>query len=391
LKHHGNLSEAAELIGITLLSDEINCTVERALFSLNCGLHAKFNLTLGTTRLPFEYFENRSFYLAIWHHTESLGRRGCWRTTLEFTKLLFSLEPEANPYCALLSIDFPAIKSKEYTYLIQLRDSEDWIDETGYLLNIHYSAALAEYLQEKDQKRDHEKSSKELEKAILRFPWLIAQMFYALKLDFPAEFPSMAPPSPLQALYTELYIFRSKELWTPPEMSKWLGAVTKRIASQVRDPEPDQALAYIPVNVARHLLVLNVPSLLGHIPREYTSKTQLASDPLPPHTSISPYDAPMRSMRGMAQDDTAVYNFVQRLVRGDPRVNPRGPEPAAGEQFEEDEAEEVTDEEDEETESNETLVAQLTNTFRNVFGWFGTRERDDRQDDEHEDNGHGID
>lgn len=344
-----------------------------------------FNLTLGTTRLPFEYFENRSFYLAVWHHTESLGRRGCWRTALEFTKLLFSLEPEENPYCALLSIDFPAIKSKEYAYLIQLRDSKEWIDETGYLLNIHYSAALAEYLQEKDQKRNHEKSSKELERAILRFPWLIAQMFYALKLDFPAEFPSMAPPSPLQALYTELYIYRSKELWTPPEMSNWLRTVTKQIAPQVMEPEQSQTLASIPLNVARHLLVLNVPALLGHIPREYTTKAQLASDPFPPDNSISPYDAPMRSMRGMARDETVLNRFVQGLVRG----NPQGPAP--GEPFEDDEDEEVTDEEYEEAEHNETLVAQLTNTFRNVFGWFGARERDDRQQEEHEDDGHDVD
>jgi Transcriptional repressor TCF25 len=65
-------------------------TIERALFSLDCGLHPLFNLPLGTTRLPFEYFENRCLYLAIWLHMESLGRRGCWRTALEFNKLLFA-------------------------------------------------------------------------------------------------------------------------------------------------------------------------------------------------------------------------------------------------------------------------------------------------------------
>jgi hypothetical protein len=64
--------------------------IERALFALDCGIHPMFNLALGTTRLPFQYFENRCFYLAIWHHMESLGRRGCWRTALEFNKLLFA-------------------------------------------------------------------------------------------------------------------------------------------------------------------------------------------------------------------------------------------------------------------------------------------------------------
>lgn len=346
-----------------------------------------FNLTLGRTRLPFEYFENRSFYLAIWHHMESLGRRGCWRTCLEFNKLLFSLEPEENPYAALLSIDFPAIKAREYNYLIQLRDSEEWIDETGHLLNIHYSAAVAEYLLEKEQKKPHDKSSRELEKAILRFPWLIAHFFYTLKLDFPAEFPTTVPPSPLQELYTELYIYRSKDLWTPPEMTKWLLTVTKRVASQVVEPESSQTLATIPLNVARHLFVLNVPALLSHIPRQYTSRTQLASDPLPPDNSISPYDAPIRSMRGMARDEAVLNRFVQGLVRGEHD----GPE--QGEEFdeEEEEEEEGTDEEEEEMENDETLVAQLTNTFRNVFGWFGSGGRDMRQDEEFHDDGHGID
>src|SRR5271169_3058851 len=113
------------------------------------------------------------------------------------------MEPEENPYAVLLAIDYPAMKAREYSYLVELRDSREWIDETGYLLNIHYSAALAEYMLEKDQKKSHEKSSEALSRVIQRFPWLIAQLFYTLKLDFPAEFPTTVPPSPLQSLYTD--------------------------------------------------------------------------------------------------------------------------------------------------------------------------------------------
>jgi len=89
LKHQGSLSEAADLIGIVTFL-RVTLMIERALFALDCGIHPMFNLSLGTTRLPFQFFENRSFYLAIWHHMESLGRRGCWRTALEFNKLLFA-------------------------------------------------------------------------------------------------------------------------------------------------------------------------------------------------------------------------------------------------------------------------------------------------------------
>jgi hypothetical protein len=316
---------------------------------------------------------------------------------LEFNKLLFAyvteksftydrMEPDQNPYAALLSIDYPAMKAREYAYLVDLRDSREWIDETGYLLNIHYSAALAEYMLEKDQKKTHENSSESLSRAIQRFPWLIAQLFYTLKLDFPAEFPTTVPSSPLQALYTDLYIHRSKELWTVMEYSTWLSKVTKQIAPQVVEPPPSQTMESVPLNVARHVFVLNVPALLSHIPRDYTSRTQLASDPLPPENSISPYDAPMRSMPGMARDEGALNRWLRGLVRGEQGA------PAPGEAFVDDDNDDNEEQEEEEPgeleeEHDETLVAQLTNTFRNVFGWFGTREPDDT----HDDDGDGVD
>jgi Transcriptional repressor TCF25 len=374
---------------------------ERALFSLDCGLHPLFNVTLGTTRLPFEYFENRCFYLAVWYHMESLGRRGCWRTCLEFNKLLFAylpaviancrMEPEENPYAALLAIDFPAMKAREYTYLIDLRDSLEWIDETGYLINIHYSAALAEYMLEKDQKKDHVKSSESLSRAIQRFPWLIAQLFFELKITFPGEFPTTVPPSPLQALYTDLYIHRSKELWAIPVISSWLSTVTKQVAPQIKPAPVSQTTSTIPLNVARHVFVTGVPALITHIPREYTARTQLASDPLPPAHSVSPYDAPIRSLPGIARDATVANRWIGDLV-----MNMRAGNLDEGEVDDEDDVDALDDngrtlgpDAVVEGEARETLVAQLTNTFRNVFGWFGTQEGP--QDDEPQDDGQGVD
>jgi Transcriptional repressor TCF25 len=279
----------------------------------------------------------------------------------------------------LLAIDYSAMKSREYQYLIDLRDSSEWIDETGHLLNIHYTAAFAEYMLEKDQKKDHIHSSQSLSRAIQRFPWLIAQLFYTLKLNFPPEFPTTVPPSPLQALYTDLYIHRSKDLWTIAEVSSWLVTITKQIAPEVVEPVPSQTSASIPRNVARHIYVMNVPALMSHIPRQYTSQTQLGIDPLPPEISISPYDAPMRSLPGIAQDESALQRWIAGLVRGQENEAPQEDE------------EEETDEEEEE--NQETLVAQLTNTLRNVFAWFGTGQQGPREDDDdHEqDDGYGVD
>lgn len=295
------------------------------------------------------------------------------------------MEPEENPYAALLSIDYAAIKAREYSYLIDLRDSKEWIDETGWLLNIHYTAALAEYMSEKDQKKDHTKSSESLSETIKRFPWLVAQLYYALKLKFPQEFPTTIPSSPLQALYTDLYIHRAKDLWAVPEISIWLQSVVTDVALQVVQPPPSQTLSHIPMNVARHLLVMNVPALMGHIPREYSSRTQLAIDPLPPENSISPYDAPMREMQETVRDETALGRLVARLMRRQPPdmdgielddADFEGPDENDDDYYTD---EELTDEFSDE--DNEGLVSQLTNTIRNAFRWLGGREEQPEERD----------
>jgi len=303
----------------------------------------------------------------------------------------FRMEPEENPYAALLAIDVPAMKSREYEYLVDLRDSHEWIDETGYLLNVHYTAALADYMLEKDAKKNHSVSSESLSQAIQRFPWLIAQLFYTLKITFPPDFPTTVPPSQLQSLYTDLYIHRSKDLWTAPEISTWLQSVAKQTASKVVEPKPSHTADTIPLNVARHIFVMNVPALMSHIPREYTSRTQLASDPLPPGGSVSPYDALMRSLPGLARDESALNRWIQGIVRGG------GNEEDVEE--EEDDDDDDDDDDDghligEEEEPNETLVAQLTNAIRNTFSWFGGgRHVLDADEEEHEahDDGEGVD
>ena len=244
---------------------------------------------------------------------------------------------------------------------------------------------------EKDRKLSHTNSTKALFDAIKRFPWLIAQLFYALKLTFPPEFPIAVPPDRLQALYTDLYIHRSRDLWTVTEISSWLSSVVKTVAPEVVQPPqpiPGAVPTTIPVNVARHLLVLNVPALMSHIPREYTSRTQLASDPLPPINSISPYDVPFRSLPTMARDENDLRGWIAGLVRGAANANP-----ARGDMGENHDEDEEVDEGDEENsvdeEHNETMVGQLTNAFRNILGWFGgqgqetTEEEEEGEEDEH--------
>ena len=135
---------------------------------------------------------------------------------------------------------------------------------------------------------------------------------------------------------------------------------------------------------------------MSHIPREYTSRTQLASDPLPPENSISPYDAPMRSLPGLARDESALNRWVQGIVRGG---GIQGMVRGGGNEEDVEEDEYDDDDDDEhliggEEEPNETLVAQLTNAIRNTFSWFGGGRHDldaDEEEQEARDDGEGVD
>jgi len=87
--------------------------VERALFGFERAFHSVFSVNTGLCRLAYTRTENRAFFLAIFRHLQFLGRRGCWRTALEFSKLLISLDPGSDPLCAMLLIDFYALRARE--------------------------------------------------------------------------------------------------------------------------------------------------------------------------------------------------------------------------------------------------------------------------------------
>lgn len=94
--------------------------IERALFSFECNFHSMFNYTQANCRLEYKYQENRSLFLILYKHIINLSNRGCHRTALEFCKFLLGLSPDDDPLCALLMIDFYAIRAEDYTFLRQL-------------------------------------------------------------------------------------------------------------------------------------------------------------------------------------------------------------------------------------------------------------------------------
>ena len=85
--------------------------------------------------------------MSIFKFMDILGKKGCYRTALEYNKFLLKINVN-DPTASLLSIDFNAISSKQYTYLISFAQHfSSYIgakDSSLYLMpNFCYSVALA--------------------------------------------------------------------------------------------------------------------------------------------------------------------------------------------------------------------------------------------------------
>ena len=92
--------------------------IERILYAFENACHSSYNIINGSCRLDFDRIESRPVFLALFRHIQYLSRKGCYRTALECTKLLFSLDPEDDPLASLLLIDFYCLKAEEYSYFI---------------------------------------------------------------------------------------------------------------------------------------------------------------------------------------------------------------------------------------------------------------------------------
>lgn len=157
-----------------------------------------------------------------------------------------------------------------------------------------YSTALA-YKQ-----LDQDAAAREyLAKAMVKFPWVVSRLYSELGIDtdLPAALWGVLPPETdrLQALLAELYVVRSKDLWKEPEATRLLLEVAGTIynlpkKSHLKLLEGDEVYEGIPIDIARHVLVTDIPSVTALLPREFTRRESPGYDPLPPREEVRSYD-----------------------------------------------------------------------------------------------------
>jgi hypothetical protein len=159
--------------------------IERTLYAIQNCFHPSFNfISKSGNQTPLNYkidynrVENRGFFIALFKHILYVGGKACYRTSLELCKLLLSLDVENDPLGCILLIDFYAIRSNQYEYLIEFYEEFNVSKSLHLLPNIAMSVALA-YFNLFNQKNDTnylEKGEKLLQDALVRFPSILMDL-----------------------------------------------------------------------------------------------------------------------------------------------------------------------------------------------------------------------
>ncbi|KAL8616394.1 hypothetical protein ACOMHN_032248 [Nucella lapillus] len=147
--------------------------IERALHVFELALHPRFNMAAGNCRLDFRRQENRAMFLVLFKHMLAVSQRGCNRTALELCKLLLSLDPDGDPMCALLVIDYFALRSQEYSFLVRLFEEWESFRNLSQLPNFAFSVPLALFRMAKKDPALAERADAMLAESLLMFPGLL--------------------------------------------------------------------------------------------------------------------------------------------------------------------------------------------------------------------------
>ncbi|KAM9302439.1 ribosome quality control complex subunit TCF25 [Gastrophryne carolinensis] len=324
--------------------------IERALYSLECAFHPVFSLTSGTCRLDYRRPENRGFYLALFRHMMFLEKRGCPRTSLEFCKLILSLDSDNDPLCMLLLIDYLSLRAREYLFLSRMFEEWEAHRNLSQLPNFAFSVPLALFhysrqdeVCENEEKRAYGRASQLIQQALIMFPGVLLPLLDACGVEpdnvvashsFFGTVTQLSQPAALSQLIT-LYVGRCHSFWKDPSVMTWLEQNVREVLCMVDNHEPivkecemrrKARYQSAPRNIHRHVILSEIKGASSALPVEVTSQPVLSFDPLPPLDSIASYTRPERTHR--PSNEGTLSLFFRSLM---PNFNLQGEPLAEGE------------------------------------------------------------
>lgn len=307
-----------------------NALIEKALFVFDRSFEKTFHELLSQgknelIRLPYESFYNRQFYLCIFRWITSLGDRSTFFTALSFCKLLLSLSPAEDPLGVRYFIDFYAILSEEYEYLIKFVDSplvntyNRW-----YTPGLAFSVVLAHLNLD-----DKIKAELALKLAFDRHPYVAYRLLKVFGLEADVSVKESDLPTNDEILISaETYLTRAKILWTNSEHREFLrqnlvkyfhdaslnSNKSKSFASSfyswlgLKDSEEH---VEIPFNLLRFSILSGETQIMAKIPEYiWSRKDTYEYDVLPPKDSTVVYN----EFTGISNNGDSVVTLVTDYV-----------------------------------------------------------------------------
>ncbi|XP_031840463.1 nuclear localized protein 1 [Nomia melanderi] len=300
---------------------------ERALYCLECAFHPLFNVTTGFCRLDYRKQQNRALFITLFKHLKFVGGRACYRTSLEFCKLLLSLDPEGDPLAIILSLDFYALRAKEYKWFIEFCNLWDATRNLTQLPNIAYSLALAHF-----HLGDETLADVLLQNALIMFPGVLMPLLDKCSIQTDEKvrnheyFNSKAKTSTTPALekLQDLYVARSFRLWKETDLLPWLRenvhVALNRVNIKddyVKYCENKRSKRYqgkLPKNILRHIILSDIKDVTVNIQEIQNDGSVFSHDPLPPVDSIDIYKRPAPNTGSTRANSNILSLFFSSLV-----------------------------------------------------------------------------
>ncbi|XP_014777953.1 transcription factor 25 [Octopus bimaculoides] len=303
--------------------------IERALFSFEMSFHPLFSLTKGNCLLDFRRQENRAFYTALFKHIFYLGSKGCNRTALEYCKLLLSLDPDNDPLCVLLFIDYYALRAEEFSFLIRFYEEQEPHKNLSQLPNFAFSVPLAMYHLAIQNNESTEKADKRLQESLRMFPALLFSLLDKCSVNPAGVVTSchlfteaqVGLPSGLRQLIG-LYTGQTWPCWKVMQNIQWLEKNVEVVVQNYQAENDDKKECYrrfhrryqgTPRNICRYILLSEIKEAMADLPPDITNSVILSYDILPPRDNIETYKRPQRPRR-VSSTSGGVTTFLRSLL-----------------------------------------------------------------------------
>lgn len=311
-EHPYHVDSLIQLSDLCKMSEDLQMAAqlnERALYSLECAFHPLFNLAKGNCRLDYRSQENRALFITLFKHLTFVGQRACYRTALELCRLLLSFEPDEDPLGVILCIDFYALRSLKYEWLICAYDEWEPIKNVSQLPNFAFSIAMAHYQLDSDPESEKRLLADELlQKALTMFPGVLLPLLDKCSVQTDSRVSShpffttraVSKQSPALGQLVQLYVCRNYHMWKEYGMMEWLERNVHVVLDRVDKGDPfvleceekrKRRYQKTPRNVLRHIILSDIKEVSATLTEDADGPV-LSYDPLPPLDSINLYTRP---------------------------------------------------------------------------------------------------